>query len=213
MYYVYPNELYHHGIKGQKWGIRRYQNEDGSLTPEGQKRYGKQISKLEKKAINKAYKERRKNGGSFVFKGYRASTGKNYDVANEGFQNKVAGDSKYRELSKKAFEAEKKRLLYEKKYVDDDDAYDKMYRSKEYQKLMNDSIKATEAKERRVKDIGKEYTNTIKEAKLDDLGITKNRDIAKKYISDRFDDYYWDNNLEYNPDSFYESWVDKEKFK
>ena len=32
-------ELYHHGIKGQKWGIRRYQNEDGSLTEEGKKRY------------------------------------------------------------------------------------------------------------------------------------------------------------------------------
>ena len=30
----------HHGIKGQKWGIRRYQNEDGSLTPEGVRRYG-----------------------------------------------------------------------------------------------------------------------------------------------------------------------------
>lgn len=32
-------ELYHHGIKGQKWGIRRYQNEDGTLTEEGKKRY------------------------------------------------------------------------------------------------------------------------------------------------------------------------------
>ena len=31
--------LQHHGIKGQKWGIRRYQNEDGSLTPAGEKRY------------------------------------------------------------------------------------------------------------------------------------------------------------------------------
>ena len=31
--------LYHHGIKGQKWGVRRYQNKDGSLTPEGKKRY------------------------------------------------------------------------------------------------------------------------------------------------------------------------------
>lgn len=32
--------LVHHGIKGQKWGIRRYQNEDGTLTSEGKKRYG-----------------------------------------------------------------------------------------------------------------------------------------------------------------------------
>lgn len=33
------SELAHHGIKGMKWGIRRYQNEDGTLTPEGQRRY------------------------------------------------------------------------------------------------------------------------------------------------------------------------------
>lgn len=32
-------ELYHHGIKGQKWGVRRFQNKDGSLTPAGKKRY------------------------------------------------------------------------------------------------------------------------------------------------------------------------------
>lgn len=30
--------IYHHGIKGMKWGVRRYQNEDGSLTPAGKKR-------------------------------------------------------------------------------------------------------------------------------------------------------------------------------
>lgn len=33
-------ELYHHGIKGQKWGVRRFQNEDGSLTAAGRERYG-----------------------------------------------------------------------------------------------------------------------------------------------------------------------------
>lgn len=32
-------ELYHHGIKGQKWGVRRFQNEDGSLKSAGKKRY------------------------------------------------------------------------------------------------------------------------------------------------------------------------------
>lgn len=33
------NELNHFGIKGMKWGIRRYQNKDGSLTAAGKKKY------------------------------------------------------------------------------------------------------------------------------------------------------------------------------
>lgn len=37
--FVAEDELYHHGIKGQKWGIRRYQNPDGSLTAAGKKRH------------------------------------------------------------------------------------------------------------------------------------------------------------------------------
>lgn len=40
---AYPNELYHHGIKGQKWGVRRFQKPDGTLTKAGEKRYQKRL--------------------------------------------------------------------------------------------------------------------------------------------------------------------------
>ena len=61
----------HHGIKGQKWGIRRYQNSDGSLTIEGRKRYStgdfkKKVSELRAKhkektaARLKRFRERQK---------------------------------------------------------------------------------------------------------------------------------------------------------
>lgn len=41
-------EMYHHGIKGQKWGVRRFQNRDGSLTEEGKKRQNRDKSEIER---------------------------------------------------------------------------------------------------------------------------------------------------------------------
>lgn len=50
MMLVRENELKHYGILGMKWGVRRYQNEDGSLTVAGQKRYG--VNSLNTKSRN-----------------------------------------------------------------------------------------------------------------------------------------------------------------
>lgn len=49
--YLIIKELYHSGIKGQKWGIRRYQNPDGTLTDEGKKRYQKIEDDVKKAAL------------------------------------------------------------------------------------------------------------------------------------------------------------------
>ena len=48
--FISDEELYHHGIKGMKWGIRRYQNADGSLTNAGKKRAERKLNKLFKKS-------------------------------------------------------------------------------------------------------------------------------------------------------------------
>jgi len=49
--------LVHHGIKGQRWGIRRYQNDDGSLTPAGVRRYQKLDEKWVKRKSDKVYEK------------------------------------------------------------------------------------------------------------------------------------------------------------
>ena len=63
-------ELYHHGIKGMKWGVRRFQNKDGSLTNAGKKRYNEEDGSSRKNPIQK---HKDKLIQKYVEKGYSKS--------------------------------------------------------------------------------------------------------------------------------------------
>lgn len=68
-----PNELYHHGIKGMKWGVRRYRNKDGSLTEAGARRYAR---------------DAREQG----YNRYDSKTGTHYKTSKKGGRTDLASD-------------------------------------------------------------------------------------------------------------------------
>ena len=95
-------ELYHSGIKGMKWGIRRYQNEDGSLTEEGKKRYAKLTGKIEKqqKKIEKWQAKVDKQSGKYLrAEKKRAKAAK---LKNRALNSWFMSDAKRAKLSMKA---------------------------------------------------------------------------------------------------------------
>lgn len=109
------DELYHHGIKGQKWGIRRYQNADGSLTAEGKKRYGtvENFNKSRDRNLKALTAAQVVNFGFNAYR-YANSTDKSDKISN-GLGAAVSGAALGAMAGKKAYNLVKKRKTEGKK--------------------------------------------------------------------------------------------------
>ena len=190
MWYVKTkDELYHHGIKGQKWGVRRFQNKDGSVTPAGEKRYyvggndqrkpaksKKKLSKGTKIAIGVAAVTAATTVAVLATRKYNSEKRILDDVLKKHGSNIVNSTQK---LSNRLSDLE-----YGDKY--------KSLSSKELERRAQRAVSSTEnriAKSRQVAKSGSKIARVVGNSQLDTLatksryGNIKNTDVIKAFSS------------------------------
>lgn len=176
------DEFYHHGIKGMKWGIRRYQNEDGTLTAAGKKRYGSMSDDKLQKSLYKQVKKARAE---------QTDWSNQWNVNNVIGKNSKAVQDRYREDLRKYHSSDKyKRAM--KKLNDlnrriergkiDPTQYDKEYESvwkSVYSPELDNSVHFTSNGSKYSKAYMDKYGKDLNIAYLKDLGY--NDRVAKEF--------------------------------
>ena len=92
---MYNTELYHHGIKGQKWGVRRYQNEDGTRTAAGKSRYDDGLTRRQRKKAAKNYDYRSSDSYNGKSASYKRARTNMYNTNKNLYGRKAANRIEY----------------------------------------------------------------------------------------------------------------------
>lgn len=166
------NSLEHHGIIGQKWGVRRYQNPDGSLTEEGRQRYLNPDGTLSDKAPNKLKKQYLNYQNQRIQKG--SQTG---EIYNDDF---VYDQEQQRNKVEKA----KENHIYDRDFVDtiqnaetiDDDNI-----SEEYAKYVKNPFKYMKEFDAQAFDKQNGQNKVHKNDPYDDLTYDDLKKVKEKY--------------------------------
>lgn len=166
------NELYHYGILGMKWGVRRYQNKDGSLTPQGKKRYSSMSNNQLQKELYKQVKEARaQQYGSANKWGVSKTIGKHSKSAAEKYSNdyrRYTNTEQYKSAQNKIKNLDRR---YNQGKIDPD-TYDKEYakiRESVYDPRFDTSVRISN---------GRKYVQAYIDSYGKDLNIGYLRDLG-----------------------------------
>ena len=163
------NELYHHGITGMKWGVRRFQNPDGSLKPAGEKRYGSGKTLGQRVKEYKVAKTRKKNlqKARDAREAKKKAEAERLKTAEERAKLIKAGKIKIKDMTDEEIAARTQRLNNEK-----------------YLRQLEKDTEVVSA--------GKAFVNTLSKQVLKPAAIDAGRNTLTKFLNMKGDDFLKD---------------------